>query len=202
MRVIVTLVAVFVVLAALLLAVVYTGAYDVAADSPHTRLTRWALSTTMDNSVERQAAGIEAPDLSEPARLREGAAHYKENCEVCHVGPGVEESEIHKGLNPHAPELVRSADDWSPSELFWITKHGIKMSGMPAFGRTHSDEEIWNIVAFVQELPKMSAARYAELTAGAEEQHHEEGEEGMAPDVEEHEDMGGGEHRAAEAGGH
>lgn len=200
MRVVITIVAVLVVLAALLLIVVYTGAYDVAADSPHARLTRWALSTTMDNSVARRASGIAAPDLSDPARLREGAAHYKENCEVCHSGPGVEESEIHKGLSPRAPELVRSADDWSAPELFWIAKHGVKMSGMPAFGRTHSDEELWDTVAFVQALPKMSPARYAELTANAEEHHHHEVEEHEG-EGEEHEE-GGHEHGGDEAGGH
>ncbi len=181
MRVIVTVVAVFVVLAAICLAVVYTGAYNVAADAPHTHLVRWALHTTMDNSVERQAAGIQAPDLSDPAMLATGAAHYKENCQVCHVGPGVEESEIHKGLNPHAPELVRSVRDMSAAEIFWITKHGVKMTGMPSFGRTHTDQEIWDIVAFVQALPTMTPARYAELTAGAEEHHHEGTGEGMEP---------------------
>ncbi len=193
MRVVITVVVVLVVLAALGLIVVYTGAFDVAADTRHSPLTRWALSTTMENSVERQASGIEAPDLSDPARVRNGAAHYKENCEICHSGPGAEESEIHKGLNPHAPELVRTADDWSAAQLFWLAKHGVKMSGMPSFGRTHSDEEIWNIVAFVQQLPKMSPARYAELTAGAEEHHHAEGEEHAGPDHE---------HGGDEADGH
>ncbi len=201
MRVVITVIAVLVVLAALLVILVYTGAYDVAADSAHSRLTRWALSTTMEKSVERQAAGIAAPDLSDPARVRAGAAHYKENCEVCHSGPGAEESEIHKGLNPRAPELVRTADDWSAPELFWIAKHGIKMSGMPAFGRTHSDEELWNAVAFVQELPKMSPARYAELTANAEEHHHHEADAGAEQGGEEHEE-GGHEHGGDEAGGH
>jgi mono/diheme cytochrome c family protein len=201
MRVIVTIVAVFVVLAAILLAVLYTGAYNVAADAPHTHLVRWALSTTMDNSVERQAAGIQAPDLSDPAMLARGAAHYKENCEICHVGPGVEESEIHKGLNPHAPELVRSVGDLSAAEVFWITKHGVKMTGMPTFGRTHTDQEIWDIVAFVKALPKMSPARYAELTAGAEEHHHEGTDEDMGSDGDESHEMDHGT-GGTEAGGH
>ena len=85
-------------------------------------------------------------------------------CEECHGAPGVERSEMGKGLYPRGPKLLWAAKEDSPSELFWITKNGIKMTGMPAFGPTHSDEEIWAIVAFVKKLPGIDSAFYDELS--------------------------------------
>jgi len=177
MRILVTILAVLVVLAALVVVGVYSGAYDVAADVPHGSLARWLFSTTQDRSVHRAAAGIEAPPLDDSARIAEGAEHYHAMCQGCHGAPGVERSEIGQGLNPRAPNLAHSAREWSPAELFWMTKHGIKMTGMPSFGKTHDDEKIWSIVAFVHQLPEMSPAEYRAQTAAAEgEGGHSHGE--------------------------
>jgi mono/diheme cytochrome c family protein len=52
--------------------------------------------------------------------------------------------------------------EWSDAELFWIVKNGIKMTGMPAFGPTHGDEDLWAIVAIMKELPELSEEAYAE----------------------------------------
>jgi mono/diheme cytochrome c family protein len=146
--------------------VVYSGAYNVAADKPHTRLVEWVLETARDHSVERHAKGITAPDLTSAAMIQEGLAHYHENCVVCHGGPGLSPTEIAKGLNPPAPNLSDSAKEMSAAELFWITQHGIKMTGMPAFGVTHSKDKIWAIVAFLKQLPTLSPQAYkAEVQA-------------------------------------
>jgi mono/diheme cytochrome c family protein len=72
-----------------------------------------------------------------------------------------------RGFNPDPPELTEAAGDWKPNELFWITRNGVRMSGMPAWSVTHSDKEIWEIVAFAQKLPKMTAAQYKELSRQA-----------------------------------
>lgn len=189
MRVLIAFALLVVLLAALLLLGVYTGFYDVAADAGQGPFTHWAFRRTMEESVRRRAADIDPPALDDPARLHDGAAHYRENCEICHAGPGIEESEVHQGLEPAAPDLTEAARDWGDAELFWIAKHGIRMTGMPAFGVTHDDEELWDTVAFVRELPGMSAARYAELTSDAAEHHHhdhDEGEEGEAEGAHEH----------------
>lgn len=92
--------------------------------------------------------------------IREGLAHYKEMCQQCHGGPGIEETELVQGLNPPAPNLVKHAEHLSAKEIFWITKHGIKMTGMPAWGKTHSDEKIWAITAAIISLPKISISDY------------------------------------------
>ncbi len=146
------------------LAFMYSGLADVAATSAHWPLTRWILATTMESAVERHAAAIVVPaslDLDE--RVRAGAVAYDAMCASCHGAPGVEAGVVGKGLNPEPPDLATLADEWSAGEIYWITEHGIRMTGMPAFGPTHSDEEIWEVVALVKRLPRMSPAEYHAL---------------------------------------
>src|SRR5262249_49344791 len=77
----------------------------------------------------------------------------------CHSAPGVGSGELAKGMYPQPPVLTDAASLWSSGELFWIIRNGIKMSGMPAWP-DHSDEDIWNIVAFLGRLPGMSNKDY------------------------------------------
>ena len=148
------------------LIVIYTGAYNVAASADHTGLGRWVLETAMENSVRSRASGLEPPARFAAAEIAAGAAHYRDVCQHCHGGPGVRRSEWAEGLYPAPPELADKVAEWRPGELFWIVKHGIRMTGMPAVGAGHSDRDIWNIVAFVQRLPDMSAEDYRAATRG------------------------------------
>jgi mono/diheme cytochrome c family protein len=146
---------------------VYSGIFSVAATYPDSAPADWLLSTTMDNSVKRHARGIAVPALDDPAKIGMGLGHYREMCVECHGAPGVPIGVVGRGLNPAPPELTEAAGDWKPNELFWITKNGVRMSGMPAWGVTHSDEAIWAIVAFVQRLPTMTPAQYRALNREA-----------------------------------
>jgi mono/diheme cytochrome c family protein len=151
-----------------LLGFVYSGVYDIAADSPHHALTHWMLQTTMERSVQRRTAEISVPgNLSDAAVIRTGAGHYGAMCVDCHMAPGRASSELREGLNPQPPELAYEVADRSPAELFWVTKHGVKMSAMPAWGKTHTDTDIWALVAFMQKLPRMTPAQFNALTAKA-----------------------------------
>jgi mono/diheme cytochrome c family protein len=145
--------------------IVYSGWYNVSAANKPSGFERWLFGTTMDNSVENHAENIIVPDLNLPEKIAEGFTHYNEMCVVCHSAPGKSESELAKGLNPKAPDLSRSALDMSAQQLFWVTKNGVKMTGMPAWGKTHSDEKIWSIVAFIEKLPGMTGATYDSLEA-------------------------------------
>ncbi|ESW79291.1 hypothetical protein X772_28155 [Mesorhizobium sp. LSJC280B00] len=66
------------------------------------------------------------------------------------------------------------------AELYWIMQNGIKMTGMPAFGSTHNQEELWAMVAFTRRLPEMSQSEYEKITE-ASEGHHQAGGEDRAP---------------------
>ncbi len=144
----------------LLVVFVHTGIYNVAVTSPDPRPIRWIFSTTSDNSVEHHAKGIPVPSLSDSSMIKEGFDHYDEMCVGCHGAPGVDRSEIGKGLYPHGPNLVHSAKEMPPEELFWVAKNGIKSTGMPAFGPTHSDEKLWAIVAFLERMKEMKPEEY------------------------------------------
>ena len=164
-------------LAALLLLLVagfiYFGIYNIAADVPHTRVVYSLLDSLRDRSIAVHARGITPPaDLASPQRVAAGAGLYAEMCSSCHLGPGVERSELSQGLYPQAPELTE-AQDLSAAEQFWVIKHGVKLSAMPAWGKTHSDPLIWDMVAFVRRLPGMSPEEYKRLVASAPADHDE-----------------------------
>ncbi len=163
--------------------VMYSGVYNVAAVNPHTAIMKWVLSTTSDNSVKAHADDIKAPDLSDTTMILTGIAHYNGMCVDCHGAPGRKRNEFAKGLNPHPPSLAAAVDDWNDGELFWIVKNGYKMTGMPGFAPTHTDAEIWDIVAFLRKLPDIDGAQYNAMLARAkadglmEESEMEMGEE-------------------------
>ena len=145
----------------------YSGIYDVSASTPHSNIVTWLLSTTSHASVERQAKDIEVPNLKDDALARAGVNDFNGMCAGCHGAPGQTPEAMGQGLNPPPPDLVESAVAMSPAELFWVTKHGIKMTGMPAWGATHDDDAIWPVVAFMTKLPELDAISYRDLLNNA-----------------------------------
>lgn len=152
----------FAVVAAAATAFIYFGMYDVSATSPHYGITYWTMRTVMHRSIKRQARDFTAPELDDPQRVHAGFRNFHAMCVTCHGAPGVEPSEISKGLYPRAPDLAIAAKDWAPAELFVIIKRGIKMSGMPAWEASHSGDQIWEMVAFLRQYPSMPASEYQE----------------------------------------
>ena len=151
-----------VIVAGLIFAVVfsYSGAFNVAADWEDPTLLRWLLVTTRVNSIESRAGGIEVPPLTEVKNIESGFRSYREMCAMCHTPPGRKDSPFTAGMNPPPPDLAKSAEQMSAAELFWATKNGIRMTGMPAWGKTHKDPELWDIIAFVKTMPKMNKEQY------------------------------------------
>jgi len=137
---------------------------DVSAINSPPSVIEWAVHTVMQRSVRAHASAIQAPtNLADQAA--HGAGDFDEMCVQCHGAPGKERGEIGKGLTPRPPSLIDAVPLWSSSELFWIVKNGIQMTGMPAFGPTHDDDRIWAIVSFVQQLPRMSPTQYGQRTS-------------------------------------
>ena len=123
--------------------------------------------------MARRAPKENNPYAGEPAAIATGLDQYRNNCVICHGAPGVAGAALSKGINPPAPALGKSGDDTPDGELFWVIKHGIRMTAMPAFGPTHTDEEIWKIVAFIRHLPDLTAPERDTLRAvtGGEAHH-------------------------------
>jgi mono/diheme cytochrome c family protein len=150
---------------------IYAGLYNIAADVPHTPPVYWLLETVRDRSVAARARDIVPNDLDDANRISKGAGQYAEMCSGCHLAPGIKRTEISQGLYPRAPELRRKTT-LTPTEQFWVVKHGIKMTGMPAWGVTHDDDLLWDVIAFVRKLPELTPEQYETLVKNAPK--HEE----------------------------
>ena len=144
-------------------AYIYSGAFDVAASTLDNAFEQSLFRTAMRRSVLAMSRSIGQPPRFTDHMVKDGFDHYEDMCGGCHGGPGIERGEIGKGLNPPAPDLADAVPAWSPGQLFWIVKNGLKMTGMPSFGKTHDDNQIWSIVAFIEQLPGMSDEQYREM---------------------------------------
>jgi len=162
-----------VVLAVLVTGFIYGGLFNVAADEPHWGVTYRLIESTRQHSVAVRARNVSAfPGLNDAKLIADGAGEYDEMCTGCHLAPGMTESELRAGLYPKPPDLTKPAARLEPTEAFWIIKHGLKMTGMPAWGVTHDDSRIWSMVAFLQKLPDLSPQAYHELTSQNGGHHH------------------------------
>ena len=151
-------------LAALLAAAlaVYAGLYDVAATRQHWQITHSVLEVAMRQSVRLRAQDIHEPPLAGEHMALRGAACFRDKCVQCHGAPGVAQGDIGKSMQPLPGPLVDAPQHWRPRELYWVIRHGIKMTGMPAWEYRLADEEIWGLVAFMQHLPRLNAVQYAQ----------------------------------------
>lgn len=153
---------------------VWSGIYNIGADDQHTRPVYALMETMRDRSIKARASKLTVPNLKGPARISQGAGNYNAMCMGCHLAPGMEETELSKGLYPAPPNLTKETVD--AAEAFWVIKHGIKASGMPAWGKSMDDAYIWNMAAFLQQLPTLNAEQYQTLVAGSGGHSHGGGE--------------------------
>ncbi len=163
MRTIKYLLLIIIVLVCAGLVYLYSGAYNIGTDVPHTASVHWLLNVLRERSIETHAKGIKVPPLNDPQMIATGAHDYAHLCSGCHLAPGMPDTEIRHGLYPQPPDLSQGKPP-APATVFWIVKHGIKFTAMPGWGATHDDPALWSIVAFVEKLPSLSADQYAAIT--------------------------------------
>lgn len=147
--------------------VIVSGAVPIKASSGHWPITKWVLEFSMSRSVATHSMGIQAPpNLSDEAMVMKGAGHYEFGCAVCHGSPDWTRPRVAQQLRPIPPALPTKIADWKPEELFYIVKHGILFTGMPAFPSQKRDDEVWAVVAFLLQFPWIDEAGYLELVDG------------------------------------
>lgn len=161
------------------IAFLYSGLYPIGADVPHNSLTYWGLELLRERSIVRVASNIEVPnDLDTATRLLRGGADYNDMCASCHLTPSKNQSDFTLGLYPSPPNLSLKDNEndgfYAQQRQFWIIKHGIKASGMPAWAPGHDDERIWNMVAFLKRLPELSPQEYQILTTRSDSSNESE----------------------------
>jgi mono/diheme cytochrome c family protein len=141
------------------------GVYNIGADDHHTKIVLALIEQLRERSIGARARTIDVHYIDDSQRIAAGAEHYAALCVGCHLAPGVTKSDIRPGLYPHPPNLAQEQMQ-EARRAFWIIKHGIKMSAMPAWGRTLDDAAIWEIVAFVRKMPEMTPESYERLSQG------------------------------------
>lgn len=146
--------------------VAWSGAFEPAADEPHGKMTHGFLEFVRERSVVVRSNKIELPNLDDPELVRAGAGNYDAMCAGCHLAPGVADSELQRGLNPTPPNLSEG-EVLAAERAFWTIKHGVKMTGMPAWGESMDDAAIWGMTAFVRQLPTLTAEQYVALVASS-----------------------------------
>ena len=155
------------------LAFVAAGLVPVAASDGHWPVTRVLLNFAMRRSVQTHALAVKPPTPAEqpldgPALVLKGAGHYAEGCLPCHGAPGHPRAEVVLHAVPRPPYLPPMVAAWNDRELFWIVKHGIKYTAMPAWPSQQRDDEAWAMVAFLRRLPALAPDQFRQLAYGAE----------------------------------
>src|SRR5690606_1182556 len=144
------------------LALVYSGWYDSAATRPHTAPVNHVLDIALRRSISVRAADIAVPALDDPRRALNGFKLFRAHCVQCHGAPGIAPDPYARGMMPAPAALVETARQWPASEVYLVIRQGIKMTGMPAWQYRLHDDDIWDVVAFMKVLPRLSPAQYRE----------------------------------------
>jgi cytochrome c553 len=146
--------------------VVWSGVVSVKASTRHWAITNWFLHTAMRRSVNTYSKLEELPSMREPWLVLKGAGHYETGCRPCHGAPDLAPPLIPHAMTPYPPHLTAEIPKWSKRELFYVVKHGIKPTAMPAWPAVERDDEVGAVVAFLLEMPKLSAEDYRKLVDG------------------------------------
>jgi mono/diheme cytochrome c family protein len=144
-----------------------TGRVNFQADNPPSSLERWFAGGASDASVERQAPDVKNPVPSTEENIVAGAQLYMNHCAGCHGTPSNPDSPFAHSFNPPVPRFFTHAPDMPDNQNFYVAKHGIRMTGMPAWDKTLSDQQIWQIVTFMSNIPKLPPAAKKALEPGA-----------------------------------
>jgi cytochrome c553 len=143
-----------------------SGFIPIKASSGHWEITVWFLQFAKDRSVATHTLALETPSLDEPWLVLKGAGHYEIGCRPCHGSPELHHPRIAQRMLPVPPYLPQTISKWQPEELFYMVKHGIKFTGMPAWPSQQRDDEVWAMVAFLLAFPDLDAEKYRQLVTG------------------------------------
>jgi mono/diheme cytochrome c family protein len=166
-RTLLTIVATLGTVGVLGLGFVLSGRYNMAADDHHTKPVLAMIELLRERSIAYHARDVSVPALNSTGAVAKGAELYSAHCAGCHLAPGVLKSDLRRGLYPIPPNLPQE-EQQEPKRAFWIVKHGIKMTAMPAWGKVLADDQIWDVVAFVQKLPTMTPDTYQSMIEKSE----------------------------------
>jgi len=92
--------------------------------------------------------------------------HFADHCAVCHANDGSGETPFGRNLYPQPPDLrLPATQRLSDGELFFIIEHGVRFTGMPAFGDPSgaSATDSWRLVHAIRHLPALTAEELRDM---------------------------------------
>jgi hypothetical protein len=122
--------------------VLISGIVPIKASSGHWAITAWVLDLAKSRSVATHTIGMSVPPLEDTSLAMKGASYFDFGCAPCHGSPVLEQPTIASMMTPRPPALGRAASEFDRDELFYIVKHGIKFTGMPAWPALQRDDEV------------------------------------------------------------
>jgi thiosulfate dehydrogenase len=135
------------------------GLMPANADATPSKLETWAAKTSLRVTVAREAPKTPNPLPLDDDNLLAGIKLYGENCIVCHGGSDGAASNVARGLYQHAPQLGKhGVEDDPDGETYWKVAHGIRLTGMPAFGATLQERQLWQLTLFLKHMDSLSPA--------------------------------------------
>ena len=159
-------------LAILAVAGVLGAVIFVKATGLSARATPGALETAVARRLRALAVPSEYARLANPVLLndesvRNGMAHFADHCAQCHANDG-SGAEMGKDMFPPTPDLRGAAtQSLGDGTLFYVIEHGVRFTGMPAFGTDtlEGEESSWHLVNFIRHLPKLTPEEIEEMEA-------------------------------------
>jgi thiosulfate dehydrogenase len=139
-------------------AAIVTGMMPANADRKPSRFERWAARRSLRATIARDAPRRPNPVPATLENYTRGIKLYRENCAVCHGAADAKPSSIAEGLYIDAPQLAKHGVEDDPAGVtFWKIKHGIRFTGMPSYGKTLSDQQIWRVTLFLEHMDRLPA---------------------------------------------
>lgn len=145
------------------IAILLSGVFSTAATEQHSAFTHWLLDTGLRYSLDANAEGIEAPDLSGAALIDRGRECFRVHCVHCHGAAALAREPHGLGMMPVPNDLTEASRDWPAAWLYYVTAKGVRMTGMPAWEFRLSEPDLWATVGFLKSLPGLSRAEYLAL---------------------------------------
>ncbi len=140
-------------------AIVSLGFMPANADAKPPKLEKWIARKALHATIDREAPKKENPVALNDANLVAGIKLYAADCAVCHGAADGKASHIAAGLYQHAPQFAKhGVEDDEDGENYWKIAHGIRMTGMPGFSASLSEDEIWKIALFLKNMDKLPPA--------------------------------------------
>jgi mono/diheme cytochrome c family protein len=142
------------------------GLAEVRGDVPPSKLETYLMRTAVHASVRRHADAIPNPIEPTEDNLIAGGKMYLNECSGCHGTPGKTQKDADP-LHPAPPQLAVVGTEYSEAQVFWVAKHGIRMSGMFANGVWDSDQKLWTVAAYIKRMKSLPPRVKAELDKAA-----------------------------------